>query len=92
VHPVGTRLFIKPGEVTNRIGAIWIPETSERQCTHGTVLDIGEEVEYVRVGDHVIYGQHAGDTITVDGQAILVLTPKDIVAVVDSSAVEVLDA
>lgn len=48
--------------VTDKIGAVMIPETIAKRHARceGTVIAVGNTAEGVKVGDHVIFGRNAG--------------------------------
>lgn len=85
VIPVNDRLLIQPieeSEVTP--GGIYKPETSLSRPWRGTVIDLGPDRDGHRykVGDVVVFSQHAGTTIKHPdlGFNALILGPKDVLA------------
>jgi len=50
----------------------------------GRVLDNGDVKPLdVKVGDKVLFGKYAGQTVKVDGEELLVMTESDIMAIVE---------
>jgi chaperonin GroES len=43
----------------------------------------------VKVGDRVLFGKYAGQSVKVDGQELLVMREDDLVAIVDGSPASV---
>jgi len=63
------RSIIAPDEAEEKTkGGIIIPDTAKEKPKSGIVVLVGPEVKgYVKIGDHVHYGRHAGQPITIDG-------------------------
>ncbi len=59
---------------------IIIPEeTAQREAPEiGTVLAVGPEVEAVKEGDVVYFGQYAGAWIKIDGEDLFICLEEDI--------------
>ena len=52
---------------------------------NGKVLDNGDVRKMdVKVGDRVLFGKYAGQTVKVDGQEVLVMREEDILGVVEA--------
>ncbi len=52
---------------------------------NGKVLDNGEVRKLeVKVGDRVLFGKYAGQTVKVEGQELLVMREEDIMGVVEA--------
>lgn len=67
-----------------------IPEAAAEKPDQGEVLAIGpgkrddkgvQNALDVKVGDRVLFGKYAGQTVKVDGQELLVMREEDIMAV-----------
>lgn len=46
---------------------IVIPSSAENNLLTGEVIEIGTDIDYVKVGDKVLYKEHAGEDIFLDG-------------------------
>lgn len=93
LKPLDDRIVVRPneGEQTT-ISGIVIPDTAKEKPQQGEVLAVGpgrrSEVSGeiipigVAVGDIVVYSKYGGTEITVEGEDLLILTSRDVLAVV----------
>ncbi|GIU97207.1 MAG: 10 kDa chaperonin [Actinomycetota bacterium] len=91
LHPLEDRIVVKPGEgeETTSSGLV-IPDTAKEKPQEGTVVAVGpgrfEEGNRVpldvSVGDTVIYSKYGGTEVKVDGEEYLILSARDVLAVV----------
>lgn len=84
LRPLFDRVLLKREEL--KAGSIIIPETAKDRNapSRGTVVAVGPTCEgSVKVGDRVLFGQHAGATLKVDGVENYVVAEEDIIAVVE---------
>jgi len=83
--PVGKRLVIKrdetPKERTTDSGLI-LGTAAERPAA-GTVMFNGPDAKQVFKGNRVIFMKFAGTEISYEGDELLIMEEKDILAVVD---------
>jgi chaperonin GroES len=92
IKPLGDRVVIKAleqDEVTP--SGIVLPDKAKEKPQEGEVIAVGpgkvlengtrQEME-VKVGDRVIYSKYAGTEIKKDGQEYLILSERDILAIV----------
>ena len=92
LKPLGDRLVVKPtpkDEMTR--SGIVLPDTAKEKPQEGSVLaagegrvgDDGKRIKMdVKVGDKVIYAKYAGTEFKLDGDDVLILSEKDILAIV----------
>jgi chaperonin GroES len=92
VKPLGDRVFVKvnPSE-EKTAGGILLPDTAKEKPQVGEVAAVGPgkrndngsvtPVE-VKVGDKVLYSKYAGTDIKLGGDDYVLLSEKDILAVV----------
>ena len=83
--PLGDRVLLKVEEVeTKTASGIYIPDNVEKEKpTKAEVIAIGNDVEYVKVGDKVIHTKFARSaTITLDGIDYLVMETSEILGVI----------
>lgn len=83
IQPLGERVLIervKAAEV--RAGGIHLPPKDERPA-EGVVLAIGPQVHsaHIRPGARVLFTKYAGQEITADGSAFLIVDIEKILAV-----------
>ncbi len=93
LRPLGDRVVIKPSpreEVTK--SGIVLPDTSKEKPQEGAALAVGpgriledgsREKMDVAVGDKVLYAKYAGTEFKVDGEDLLIVSQKDILAIVE---------
>src|SRR5213079_2549784 len=93
IKPLGDRLVVKAlarEEVTK--SGIVLPDTAKEKPQEGTILAAGpgriledgkREAMDVKTGDKVLYAKYAGTEFKVDGEDLLIVSQKDILAIVD---------
>ena len=93
LQPLDDRIVVKPGESeeTTASGLV-IPDTAKEKPQQGEVIAVGpgKRSEYtgdiipvgVSVGDNVLYSKYGGTEVTVDGDDVLVLSARDVLAIV----------
>ncbi|HET9543551.1 MAG TPA: co-chaperone GroES [Acidimicrobiales bacterium] len=93
LQPLEDRIVVKPGESeeTTASGLV-IPDTAQEKPQQGEVLAVGPgkrseqtgDVIPVDVskGDTVVYSKYGGTEITIDGDDLLILSARDVLAIV----------
>jgi chaperonin GroES len=92
VKPLGDRVFVKVSEAEEKTaGGIYLPDNAKEKPQVGEVVTVGDgktndkgekiPVE-VKVGDKVLYSKYAGTDIKLGGDDYVLLSEKDILAVV----------
>jgi chaperonin GroES len=91
IRPLHDRVIVKRIEAERTTAAgIVIPDTAGEKPDQGEVLAVGpgkrdDNGKYiavdVKVGDRVLFGKYAGQTVKVDGDEILVMREEDIMGV-----------
>ena len=92
LRPLGDRAVIRPGarEETTKSGIV-IPDTVKEKPQEGTILAVGpgrfledgsREQMDVKTGDKVLYAKYAGSEFKLDGEDLLIVSQKDILAIV----------
>ena len=94
LRPLGDRLVLKPTpreEVTK--SCIVLPDTAKEKPQEGEVLAVGpgkvlddgtRGAMDVKVGDKVLYAKYAGTEFKVEGEELLIISEKDILAIVEA--------
>ena len=91
LQPLEDRIVVRPGESEERTASgLVIPDTAKEKPQQGEVLAVGdgrwdEDGEKripvdVKVGDTVVYSKYGGTEITIDGEDLLILTSRDVLA------------
>jgi len=90
--PLGDRVIVEPKqeeEVSQ--GGVLIPDTAKEKPHQGKVIAVGngrvtDEGKVipmqVKVGDTVIYGKYSGTEVKLEGKEYLIISEKDILAIV----------
>src|ERR671935_813373 len=92
LRPLGDRVVVKPVEKEERKkSGIVLPDTAKEKPQEGIVeavgtgriLDNGQKVPMeLRVGDKVLYAKYAGNEFKIDDVEYLIISEKDVLAVV----------
>ena len=95
LQPLEDRIVVRPAEAeeTTNSGLV-IPDTAKEKPQQGEVLAVGpgrraeNSGELIPVdlatGDTVIYSKYGGTEITIDGEDLLILSSRDVLAKVAS--------
>jgi chaperonin GroES len=92
IRPLEDRILVRPeeGEETLPSGIV-IPDTAKEKPQEGTVLaigpgkrsDSGELIPMdVKEGDRVVYSKYGGTEIKFEGEDLLILSARDVLAIV----------
>ena len=90
--PLGDRVAVRPldNEQTTKSGIV-LPDTAKEKPQQGEVIaagagrltEDGQRVPMdVTVGDTVLFARYAGAAVTLAGEALLILSEKDLLAIV----------
>jgi chaperonin GroES len=93
LRPLGDRVVIKPiaREDMTKSGIV-LPDTAKEKPQEGAILAVGpgktlddgtREKMDVKKGDRVLYSKYAGTEFKVDGEELLIVSQKDILAIVE---------
>ena len=91
LEPLEDRIVVKPGEEEETtVSGIVIPDTAKEKPQEGQVIAVGtgrfEDGQRVpldvKVGDKVIYSKYGGTEVKVDGDEYLILSARDVLALV----------
>ena len=93
IRPLHNRVIVKrlESERTTAAGIV-IPDSAGEKPDQGEVLavgpgkrdDAGKIIPMdVKVGDRVLFGKYAGQTVKVDGEELLVMREEDIMGVLE---------
>ncbi len=94
LKPLDDRIVVRPNEAEQTtVSGLVIPDTAKEKPQKGAVLAVGpgrrseqtgEIIPLdVKAGDTVVYSKYGGTEITVDGEDLLILSSRDVLAVVD---------
>ena len=91
LHPLEDRIVVRPNESEEMTASgLVIPDTAKEKPQQGEVLAVGpgRRAEQsgeiipldIKAGDTVVYSKYGGTEITVDGEDLLILTSRDVLA------------
>ncbi len=93
IRPLHDRVIVKRlEEERTTASGIVIPDSATEKPDQGMVIAIGAGKKDdngkaialdVKVGDKVLFGKYAGQTVKVDGEELLVMREEDIMGVVE---------
>jgi chaperonin GroES len=92
LQPLEDRIVVRPAEAeeTTKSGLV-IPDTAKEKPQQGEVLAVGPGRRSetgdliptdVTVGDRVVYSKYGGTEITIEGEELLILQTRDVLAIV----------
>jgi chaperonin GroES len=91
LQPLEDRIVVRAGEPEETtVSGLVIPDTAMEKPQQGEVLAVGpgrraentgEVIPMdIAVGDTIVYSKYGGTEITVDGEDLLILTSRDVLA------------
>jgi chaperonin GroES len=97
LQPLEDRIVVRPAEAEETtISGLVIPDTAKEKPQQGEVLAVGpgRRAENsgdlipldIAVGDNVVYSKYGGTEITVDGEDLLILSSRDVLAKAEATA------
>ena len=82
IKPLGDRVVVEPTTQSEKTeSGIILPDTAQEKPQEGRVLAVGDCVS-VKKDDLVLYPKYTGTEITHEGHDILIMSEKEILAVV----------
>lgn len=93
LRPLGDRVVLRPTprEEMTKSGIV-LPDTAKEKPQEGTVVAVGpgrtlddgsREAIDVQEGQRVLYAKYAGTEFKVEGEELLIISQKDILAIVE---------
>ena len=94
LKPLEDRIVVKPNEAeTQTASGLVIPDTAKEKPQQGKVLAVGpgKRAENtgelipldIKEGQTVLYSKYGGTEVTVEGKDLLILSSRDVLAVVE---------
>ena len=95
LKPLDDRIVVRPNEAEQTtVSGLVIPDTAKEKPQQGEVLAVGpgrrsentgEIIPLdVKVGDTVVYSKYGGTELTVEGEDVLILSSRDVLAIAGS--------
>ena len=93
LKPLDDRIVVKPNDAEEKTASgLVIPDTAQEKPQQGTVLAVGpgrwsddtgkHSPLDIKVGDTVLYSKYGGTEVTHEGEDLLILTSRDVLAIV----------
>ena len=91
LQPLEDRIVVRPGDAEETtVSGLVIPDTAKEKPQQGEVLAVGpgrraeNSGELIAMelapGDTVVYSKYGGTEITIDGEDVLILSSRDVLA------------
>jgi chaperonin GroES len=95
LQPLDDRIVVRPSEAEEKTASgLVIPDTAKEKPQQGEVLAVGPGRRAdntgdlipldISVGDTVVYSKYGGTEITFEGEDLLILTGRDVLAKMSS--------
>ena len=95
LKPLDDRIVVRPSEAEEKTASgLVIPDTAKEKPQQGEVLAVGPGRRAdntgdlvpldISVGDTVVYSKYGGTEITFEGEDLLILTGRDVLAKISS--------
>ncbi len=92
IQPLEDRIVVRPAEAEERTASgLVIPDSAKEKPQQGEVIavgpgrrsDSGELIPLdIAVGDTVVYSKYGGTEIAIDGEDVLILSGRDVLATI----------
>jgi chaperonin GroES len=92
IQPLEDRIVVRPAEAEEKTASgLVIPDSAKEKPQQGEVIavgagrrsDTGDLIPLeISVGDTVVYSKYGGTEITIEGEDLLILTGRDVLAIV----------
>lgn len=92
IRPLHDRIVVRRTEEEQKTaGGILLPGSAQEKPQQGEVIAVGKgqitdngvRPLEVQVGDKVLFGQYAGQTVKVDGEELLIMKESDVLGVLE---------
>ena len=82
IKPLGDRVVVEPSKRLEKTDSgIILPDTVQDKPQEGKVLAVGD-CETIKKDDLVLYPKYSGTEVTHEGQDVLIVSEKEVLAVV----------
>ncbi len=92
LKPLGDRVVVEHVEQAEKsAGGVFLPDTAKEKPQEGKVLAVGtgrtldngtKVAMEVKAGDTIIYSKYSGSEVKVEGKEVLIISEKDVLAIV----------
>jgi chaperonin GroES len=93
LKPLGDRVLVRVEDKEEALpSGLVIPDTAKEKPQEGTVIAVGPGAYHegkrvpldVKSGDRVVFSKYGGTEVKFEGEELLILSERDILAVVDA--------
>lgn len=93
IRPLHDRIVVRRTEEEQKTaGGILLPGSAQEKPQQGEIIAVGNgqiteqgvRTLDVKVGDKVLFGQYAGQTVKVDGEELLIMKESDVLGVLEA--------
>lgn len=87
IKPLGDRVLVEPlsrdelGDKTD--SGIIIPETAKERPEQGKIVNVGNKIKNIKVGQKVIFSKYGPTEIKVGEKEYLIIKEEDILAIIE---------
>lgn len=83
IKPLADRVLILPQSVEEKTACgIILPDSAKEKQFQGRIVNIGDKVENLSVGDVVLYSKNKGTEVELNNSKHLIIRQEDILAIV----------
>lgn len=92
IRPLHDRIVVRRTEEEQKTaGGILLPGSAQEKPQQGEIIAVGNgqlsdngvRPLDIKVGDKVLFGQYAGQTVKVDGEELLIMKESDVLGVLE---------
>ena len=83
LKPTGNKIIVLRAPKPKNAMGLYIPDLPTEVNDKGRVLAVGSDVKNLERGHMVLFAKFAGQEVKVDGVPMLVMTNKDVIAILE---------
>lgn len=81
--PVNNIMVVRPDPLPEKVGAIHLAAQRQARPQTGEVLDSADP--HYTAGQHIVFAPHSGVVAEIGGEALLLMMPSEVLAVVEET-------
>ena len=79
LKPLDKNILVKVEEESKKTtGGIYLPDSAVQDKTNGRVISVGNNVEYIKPNDVVVFGKYSGDEIIINNGKYKILKESEV--------------
>lgn len=84
IRPLLNRVIIKQDEAqTGTKSGLIFPDNGKQKPLSGKIIAHGDKVQFVKIGDDVLYEKFRGTEIVIEGVEHMIMTENDVLGIVE---------